>query len=136
VATGDQLGEVTPKWFHPFPNATIFQLVKWFYGASNTKSLGNLDSLKQRVISTPNFDASELENFSTAQEMAWLDTYDSTESPFVAEDSWKEGSVTLQVPNAKFKYSLESEAPEFIVSGFYYHSLLEVLKNVYLSPDA
>src|SRR6266851_4674633 len=40
TATGDQPEEVMPnlKWFHPFPNATIFRLVKWFYGASNTKS--------------------------------------------------------------------------------------------------
>ncbi len=68
--------------------------------------------------------------------MAQLDAYDSTESSFAAEDSWKEGSVTLWIPNAKFKYFLESEAPEFIVLGFYYCSLLEVLKNVCLSPDA
>ena len=110
--------------------------MKWFYGASNTKSLGDLDSLKQWVISTPNFDASELENFSVAREMARLDTYDTTDSPFAAEDGWKEGSVSLPVPNAKFKYSSESAAPESMVSGLYYHSLLEVLKSACLSPDA
>ena len=113
-----------------------FHLVKWFYGASNTKSLGDLDSLKQQVISAPDFDTSELENFSAAQEMARLDSYDSTECPFAAEDGWKEGSVTLRVPNAKFKYPLESAAPEFAVSRSYYCSLLEVLKSACLSPDA
>jgi hypothetical protein len=110
--------------------------VKWFYGASNTKSLGDLDSLKQRVISAPDFDASELKNFSVAREMAWLDTYDTTDSPFAAEDGWKKGSVSLPVPNVKFKYSLESAAPEFVVSGLYYRSLLKVLKSACLSPDA
>jgi hypothetical protein len=43
--------------------------------------------------------------------------------------------VSLLVPNAKFKYSSESAAPEFMVSGLYYHSLLEVLKSACLSPD-
>jgi hypothetical protein len=66
AAPGDRLSEATPNWFHPFPNASSFQLVKWFYGASNTKSIGNLDSLKKGVISTPDFDASELENFSAS----------------------------------------------------------------------
>ena len=68
--------------------------------------------------------------------MARLDTYDSAESPFAAEDGWSKGSVTLQVPNAKFKYSSESEAPEFVVLGLYYRSLLEVLKSACLSPGA
>jgi hypothetical protein len=43
--------------------------------------------------------------------------------------------MSLQVPNTKFKYSLESAAPEFVVSGLYYCSLLEVLKSACLSPD-
>jgi hypothetical protein len=30
---------------------------------------------------------------------------------------------------------LESAAPEFVVSGLYYHPLLEVLKSACLSPD-
>jgi hypothetical protein len=136
AAAGDGSSEATPKWFHPFPNATSFRLVKWFYGASNTKSLGDLDSLKHRVISAPDFDASELEKFSAAREMARLDAYDTTDSPFAAEDGWKEGSVSLRVPNAKFKYSSESAAPEFVVSGLYYRSLLEVLKSACLSCDA
>jgi hypothetical protein len=110
--------------------------VKWFYSASNTKSIGDLDLLKKGVISTPDFSASKLENFSTSWEMAWLDAYDSTESPFAAEDGWSKGFVTLRVPNAKFKYFLRSEAPEFIVLGLYYCSLLEVLKSACLSPGA
>ena len=135
-APGDEPSEAMTKWFHPFPNVSSFQLVKWFYGALNTKSIGDLDSLKKGVISAPDFNASELENFSASREMARLDAYDSAESPFAAEDGWSKGSVTLWVPNAKFKYSSESGAPEFIVLGLYYRSLLEVLKSACLSPGA
>jgi hypothetical protein len=135
AAASDGPSEATTKWFYPFLNATSFQLVKWFYGTSNTKSLGDLDLLKQGVFSAPNFNASDLQNFSATWEMARLDTYDSTDSPFVAEDGWTEGLVSLQVPNTKFKYSLESAAPEFVVSGLYYPPLLEVLKSACLSPD-
>jgi len=70
AVTGDEPSEATTKWFHPFPNVTSFWLVKWFYGASNTKSIGDLDSLKKGVISTPDFNASKLENFSMSWEMA------------------------------------------------------------------
>jgi hypothetical protein len=43
--------------------------------------------------------------------------------------------VSLQVPNVKSKYPLESVAPEFVVSELYYCSLLKVLKSTCLSPD-
>ena len=135
AALSDEPSEATTKWFHLFSNMSSFQLVKWFYGASNTKSIGDLDSLKKGVISTPDFNTSELKNFSMSQEMAQLDAYDSAESLFAAEDSWSKGSVTLRVLNAKFKYSLESEAPQFVVLGLYYCFLLKVLKSTCLSPS-
>jgi hypothetical protein len=87
AALSDEPSEAMTKWFHLFSNMSSFQLVKWFYGASNTKSIGDLDSLKKGVISTPDFNTSELENFSTSREMAQLDAYDSAESLFAAEDS-------------------------------------------------
>jgi hypothetical protein len=64
--------------------------------------------------------------------MACLDSYGAIDTLFSAEDGWKEGSVTLQLPNARYKHASESTAPEFKIDGIYYQPLLEILKSVCL----
>ena len=97
--------------------------------------MADVDCLVHKVILAENFNPDDLWNFSLAQEMSHLNVYDATESPFSAEDGWKEGSVKIQVPNTKSRHSLESAAPEFQVSGIYYCPLLQVIKSMFQKPD-
>jgi hypothetical protein len=127
-------------FFHPFPNASVFRLMNWFYQASATKSMTDLDCLVHEVILAEDFNPEDLRNFRITQEMACLDTYGATESLFSAEgnlkeSSWKEGSVKIRVPNAKSRYTSESMVPEFEVSGIYYCPLLEVIKSAFQRPE-
>jgi len=127
---------VTLDFFHPFPNATVFRYVNWFLGASQTKSAADLDRLAHEVILSEDFDPEDLRNFSAARELVHLDQYGSTDAPFGADDGWKEGSVTLHVPNSKHKHASESASPQFRVSGIYYRPLLEVIKAACRSSQA
>jgi hypothetical protein len=127
-------------FFHPFPNTTVFRLINWFYRASMTKSTTDLDCLVHEVLLAEDFNPEDLRNFRIAQEMTCLNTYGATESLFSAEGglkegSWKEGSVKIRVPNAKSRYTSESAAPEFEVSGIYYHPLLEIIKSMFQRPE-
>lgn len=134
--TDKRLFETGSSLFYPFPNSTSYRLVDWFYRASGMKSLADLDALVRNVILARDFDAEDLRTFNASREMARLDTYGATNSPFSAEDGWKEGSVTIRLPNVGSKHASESAAPEFKVDGVYYRSLLEVLKSVCLGPGA
>jgi hypothetical protein len=131
---GSDASSQTP-FFHPFPNATVYRLINWFYRASATKSMTDLDSLVHEVILAEDFNPEDLRNFRISREMDRLDAYGATSTPFSAEDDWKEGSVTIRVPNAKSRYASESAAPAFQVSGIYYRPLLEVIKGAFQRPD-
>jgi hypothetical protein len=123
-------------FFHPFLNASVFRLLDWFYSGSATKSKADLDSLVHNVILAEDFKLEDVKHFSADREMARLDEYGNTGSPFLAKDGWKEGSVKIRVPNAKSKFASESVAPEFDIGGVYYRPLLEIIKGAYQSPDA
>jgi hypothetical protein len=139
VSESNAQADVPPvgtPFYHPFENASIYWLVNWFYRTSQEKSLADLDSLVCDAILATDFDPEEIQTLSTAREMARLDAYGTTSAPFSANDNWKEGSVTIRAPKAKHKYVLETAAPEFEVSGVYYHPFLEVLKSACQSPEA
>ena len=91
-------------FYHPFPNATIFQLLHWFYQRSATKSKADLTSIVRDVIQAEDFNQDDIKDFNADREIARLDEYSKTNSPFLAHDGWREGTVKLQVPNAKSKY--------------------------------
>ena len=128
--------EITTEFYHPFPNASFFRLLKWFYLGSPTKSKADLDSVVHDVMLAHDFKLDDLKTFSADREMARLDNYGSTTTSFFSGDDWKEGSVTVRVPNAKSKFASESVALEFKISGVYYRPLLEVIKNAFQSPSA
>jgi len=68
--------------------------------------------------------------------MKQLDKYRSTNVPFATDDGWKKGLVMVHVPNTSQSYTLESASPPFLVSGIYYHPLLEVIKAACQSPKS
>jgi hypothetical protein len=97
--------------------------------------MADIDCLVHEVILAEDFNPEDLRNFSIAREMARLDAYGATDSPFSADDGWKDGSVKIRVPNAKSRHASESAAPEFQVSGIHYRPLLEVIKSAFQRPD-
>jgi hypothetical protein len=129
-------GPGNTPFYRPFENSSVYRLVNWFYRVSQAKSVADLDTLVHDVILAKDFDPEHFRNFSAAREMARLDAYSATDAPFSANDNWKEGSVKIRVLKSKHKYPSESVAPEFEVSGLYYHPFLEVLKSACQSPES
>jgi hypothetical protein len=121
--------------FHPFSSLTVFRYIKWSLGVSRLLSV-DLDLLVHEVILSEDFNREDFRNFSAARELARLDQYGSNDLPFDADDGWKVGSVTINVPNAKHRYASESDCPGFCVTGIYYHSLIEIIKAACQGPQA
>ena len=107
---------LTTNFFAPFLNATVFRLMDWFYSTTNAKSAAGLDHLVHDVILAPDFDRESLRNFSTRREIERLDKYADTDTAFLADDGWHEGSVSIPLPESKVKYTSEEQAPQFAAS--------------------
>ena len=79
--TDDTLGVVITSDFDfsngysSFLNATVFQLMSWFYSGSNTKSVKELDKLVNKVILAEDFNSSDLKGFRAARELERLDNH-------------------------------------------------------------
>ena len=55
--------------FAPFLNATVFQLMDWFYSGSSAKSVAELQSLVNDVLLAQDFKLSDLTDFSARHEL-------------------------------------------------------------------
>jgi hypothetical protein len=53
-------------FYHPFENSSVYQLVNWFYCASQAKSVADLNTLVHDVILAKDFNLERFQNFSTA----------------------------------------------------------------------
>jgi hypothetical protein len=62
-------------FFAPFQNPSIYRLMSWFYGSSNTKSIKELNFLVKGVILAPDFKPEHFIGFSTTKEQALMDAY-------------------------------------------------------------
>ncbi|KAI0282710.1 hypothetical protein BC826DRAFT_1110624 [Russula brevipes] len=101
-------------FYHPFPNATVYRLLDWFYGSSSTKTIADLDRL--------------------VHNLACLDGPSIPHHAFSAVDGWRESSVKINVPNVKHRYESESAALEFEITGVHYRPLIEIIKAVCEGP--
>ncbi|KAH9953547.1 hypothetical protein BC827DRAFT_1145963 [Russula dissimulans] len=110
--------------------------MNWFYGCANTKSILDIGRLVKDIVSTEDFNLDDFKSFNGHWEIACLDEYASTDAPFSANDGWKEGTVTIHLPNVKSKHNSETVAPAFSVSGIYYRPFLEVIKSAFQRHDA
>jgi hypothetical protein len=116
-------------YFDPFPNASTFHLTHWFSTGTATKTLAELDRLVEEVILAKDFNALDLGKFQTNREANRLNTCQKpSNSPFLAEDGWIEGTVSIPLPASKFKYKSEEDAPKATISGIFYKKPLEVMK--------
>ncbi|KAG6875461.1 hypothetical protein C0992_003755 [Termitomyces sp. T32_za158] len=125
---------ITASLFFPFLNATVCQLMFWYYSLKNL-TLSALDQLVHNVILAPDFWCEDLEGFSAVQENRHLDdesinhlsrTSDSV--PWLSSDVWKKSSVFLPLPFTCKTYKSENHAPTVQID-FYHQNLVEVLKS-------
>lgn len=125
----------------PFPNISIFRLMSWYYNASNTKSLGELNKLVNEVILAKDFQPDHFIGFNASKESKRLGAEQSTpimatSPPFSAKDGWIETSVFISCPCDGFSHTSEADAPKFEVKGLLYRRPLEVLKAAFFEPGA
>ena len=76
---GHKIPDISPHQiqesiFAPFLNATVFQLMNWFYSGSNMKSVAKLQLLINNVLLADDYDHEHLKNFSARSEIWCLDT--------------------------------------------------------------
>jgi len=127
---------IISDFFHPFLNLTDFQIMNWVYNLAPRGSMSDIDRFIKEVVHAEDFNMPDFINFNGRREMARLDEYASTDAPFSANDGWKEGKVTIHLPNVKSKHASETVAPGFDVSGIYYRPFLEVIKGTFQGYDA
>ena len=119
-------------FFAPFLNATVFRLMNWFYSGSSSKSIAELQSLVDNVISAPDFKISDLSHFNAKRELQRLDgetktnSIDSARTPFTNSNGWKKSSVYIRLPCEKILQK-EDTAPILEVPGVYHRNLTEVI---------
>ncbi|KAJ3557384.1 hypothetical protein NP233_g11755 [Leucocoprinus birnbaumii] len=127
-------------WFAPFLSASAFRLMKWFYGASNFKSLIELDRLVQDVLHAPDFDIGDLKTFRGERENRRLDDFqgriDNSDNPLENADGWLHTSVDIPVPAEGFKYRKEADIPHYSVPGLFLRDPVAVIKGVLSEPGA
>ena len=116
------------RYFSPFPNASVFRLMGWYYSGSNLKSLGEVDRLVSEVFLADDFRREDLVGFRASREGGRLDQGHEPRSRFSAEDGWIETTVNVSLPADGIRYTKEADAPQFPVPGLFYRPLLEVIK--------
>jgi len=126
------------NFFSPFPNASTYLLMDWFYSESNSKTLAELDRLVKTVILDNDFNPEHLQGFNATREAKCLDNIQDTElseTMFRGDDGWNQASVEISVPFEGVKNKSESEAPKFKVDFLFYRRPLEVIKAALSNTD-
>jgi hypothetical protein len=116
------------SYYAPFPTASHFCLMCWFYDGSPSKTLSALDDLVQKVLLASNFKHEDLVGFHAAHEAERLDQSHHTLSHFSANDGWIERSVEITLPAEGVKHTSERHAPKFEVPGLVHCWLLHIIK--------
>lgn len=116
------------SYYAPFPTASHFRLIQWFYDGSTSKTLSSLDDLVQNVLLSSDFKREDLIGFRAAREAERLDQSCHTQSRFSADDGWIESSVKISLPSERVQHASEELAPKFEVPGLLHRRLLNVIK--------
>lgn len=135
---GSSVDQLKKDWFAPFLSASSFRLMKWFYGASTTKSLTELDLLVQEVLLAEDFKTEELRTFRMTRENQRLDDWEnsSQHTPFSLNDGWQSTSVEIPLGAEQFSYRNTSLIPKYSVPGLFYRRPLDVIKAALTEPAA
>ena len=113
----------------PFPNMSIWRLMKWTNTGSRLKSEGEVNRLVNEVLNAPDFCAKDLCHFNANRENGRLDMATKA-SPL--NDSFQVTSVTIEVPTGK-PSNTETSRP-YSVPGLHCRNLLNVIKAAFQDP--
>ncbi|KAK7439000.1 hypothetical protein VKT23_017706 [Stygiomarasmius scandens] len=83
---GSAVKQLNKNIVAPFLNITVFQLMRWFYNGSQTKSITDLDTLVQEVLLPDDFSQDHLWGFSTQKVLKDMDDYGGPSYVLQAED--------------------------------------------------
>ena len=116
-----------PPWL--FSNMSVWRLMQWVNTGSRSKSEGKVNWLVNNVLSAPDFQTEDLQNFSTHQENGCLDAANKA-NPL--GDNFQVTLVTIEVPTGDL---CDSETScSYSVSGLHYQKLLSIIKAAFLHP--
>ncbi len=125
----DAAGEGSHGDVGPFPNASQFRLVDWWYGQSGTKSQADFDDLLD-VLDSKGFSLAHLEGFSAAKAEKILAEFKDDSGFFSKDDAWRTSTVHLTLPRTFSKHKTEAVAPKFPVEGVVHRKLLDLIEGV------
>jgi hypothetical protein len=112
--------------FIPFPNASTYRMIDWHYSSSEVKSIADLDRLAKDVISAPDFNPADVQNFNAGAELKRMDNF-LDEPGFSEADGWNEVSVKIRLPADHVKNASEDVAPVFEVPGVWLRNLSQLV---------
>jgi hypothetical protein len=114
---------------------SIFRILNWMNSGSNQKSEGEVQSLLDDVISSPDFHAEEVAGVKIRRENKRLDEarVPNSPTPFSADD-WKEVSVDITIPTGV--KAANGNGHLFSVPGLHIRSLIAVIKSAFEGPQA
>ncbi|TFY56611.1 hypothetical protein EVJ58_g7536 [Rhodofomes roseus] len=125
---------------NPFPNMTVYRLMRWLNTGSNAKSLAEADRLVDEVLLADDFEAEQLAHHHPSHEVHKLDRTlpdsgkDGTSLASSLDTSWRETSVTFHVPTGTEANHHSSQL--FTVPGTTLRSLVAVMKMAFAEPLA
>jgi hypothetical protein len=123
----------------PFLNATVFRLMNWFYSATSTKSVAELQSLVDDVLLAPDFDVSDLRGFNARRELRRLDDeperHSGMSSLLADQNGWRQSTVKIKLPAEKV-CQIEDDANTLEIPGVYHRSLIEVITTAIQDNNA
>jgi hypothetical protein len=124
--------------FLPFKNKTAHMFANWIHKLRGSLSNSHTDNLAQNVMNHPEFVASDLKDFRTADALKKLDTWnETTRNLLLPNESWIQASVPLALPPAsRGNHPPEASAPVYNVEGLVHRKPLEVIKEAFMENVA
>ncbi|KAG2010174.1 hypothetical protein CC2G_013017 [Coprinopsis cinerea AmutBmut pab1-1] len=119
--------------YAPFPNATSFHLVDWFYSTGRTLSSLKFADLVN-IMKGQEFDLNDVANMNPKEELERLDSDDHEASPFASLSSWKTSSVEIPMPCERCRWPSEADAPQLKIDGVQHRSLTQLIVDAFSNP--
>lgn len=118
--------------------------MEWQSTGSHIKSNAEMDRLVETVLLHPEFRLEDLQSFSARREVGRLDEHIAVDEATdttgaIAEDAWREGSVTLSMPKERHRWAAhggEAGAPTYEVKQVWYRPLLGIIKAAFQDSSA
>lgn len=115
----------------PFPNMTIYRLMRWMNSGSHQKSETEVMRLVKDVIHAEDFNSRDLDGFSVRRSLHTLDDH-TAQGPVTFPDDWIESDITIEIPTK----SKDDPPKSFSIPGFHYRPLVAVIRSAFADIQA